>query len=450
MATVRTSPLWLDGLAAEDPAGPPRPAPLDALHPLAALDPLDGDDRADVVVVGAGLAGLWTAYYLLESDPSLDVLVVEADTAVAGAGAHGSGWCSADLAVPGDELVRRHGLAGARALRAALRDAVVEVGGAAAAEQVACGFAYGGSVQLARTPREVERLAEHVQVAADLEDDVHLLAPDEVAEHVGAAGVLAGAYSADCARLQPARLVHGLRDVVLARGGRVVERTRALRVSPRAVVTDRGTVRTRWTVLATGSVDLGGPPGAVVARTGVAIATAPLPGGALDAVGLHRSQTFVDAAAGVRGERTADGRLVLADVTGRTPSSPRAVDGTARRLHGTLLDLFPVLADVDVTHRWSARVGVTRDAMPSVGVDADGIGWVRGLGFDGVAAANLAGRTLADIVTGADSPLVRLPWVGHRSPAWPSAPLRALGDVAARLSAARAPRARASAPTAAR
>ncbi|MDC7123511.1 FAD-binding oxidoreductase [Cellulomonas fimi] len=439
MATARTPSLWLDQLRADDPT---------ALHPL---EPLDGDDRADVVVVGAGLAGLWTAYYLLEADPSLDVLVVEADVAGAGATGHGSGWCSADLGVPGEELIRRHGLAGARALRAALRDAVVEVGGAAAAEQVDCGFAYGGSVLLARTPSDVQRVAEHVQVAADLEDDVHLLAADEVAEHVRAAGVLAGAYSPDCARVQPAALAHGLRDVVRSRGGRVVERTRALRVSPRAVATDRGTVRTRWTVVATGAGPAlsSGDHRAVVPRHAVAVATAPLTPEQWEAVGLPRAQTFADDAGHVRGERTADDRLVVLSTA--EPSWPAPdEDRAAGRLRDTLLDLFPVLDGTPLTHRWRATVGATRDGHPSVGLDTDGIGWVRGLGLDGAAAANLAGRTLADLVTGAGGPLVRLPWVGHRSPAWPLAPVRVLGNAVARVSAARAPRARASAPTARR
>lgn len=440
MATARTHSLWLDQLLDDDHA---------ALRPL---DPLDGDDRADVVVVGAGLAGLWTAYYLLEADPSLDVLVVEADLTGGGGTGHGSGWCSADLDVPGEDLVRLHGLAGARALRAALRDAVVEVGGATAAEQVDCGFAYGGSVRLARTAAEVERVAAHVQVAADLEDDVHLLAADEVAEHVVAAGVLAGAYSPDCARLQPAALAIGLRDVVLSRGGRVVERTRALRVAPRAVATDRGIVRTRWTVLATGADPALSPDAdrSVVGRRGVAVATRPLTSGQWDAVGLARSQTFTDGAAHVRGERTADGRLVLVDASGRAPATPAGVDRAAAALHATLVDLFPGLAGTPLTHTWTATVGVARDGHPSLGLDEDGIGWVRGLGFDGVAAANLAGRTLADLVTGAGGPLVRLPWVGHRSPAWPPAPVRLLGDAVARFSAARAPRARASVPTARR
>ncbi|MFC0715654.1 NAD(P)/FAD-dependent oxidoreductase [Cellulomonas biazotea] len=436
MATdPRAHSLWLDQLTADDPTA------------LRARDPLDGDDRADVVVVGAGLTGLWTAYYLLEADPSLDVLVVEADVAGAGASGHGSGWCSADLSVDGDELVRRHGADGARAMRAALRDAVVEVGGAAAAEQVDCGFAYGGSVQLARTPDDLEHVARRVRDAAALDDDVHLLGPEEVAAHVRAAGVLGGAYSPDCARLQPARLARGLLDVVLGRGARVVEQTRALRVSPRAVVTDRGTVRTTWTVRGTGAWDGG------TAVHGVAVATAPLTAERWADVGLDRAQTFATPGPrGVRGERTADDRLVLvgtAGLRGRDATTgPRAVDAerAADGLRGTLHALFPDLADVPLTHRWTGPVAVPADHHPSVGLDDDGIGWAGGYGFDGTAAANLAGRTLADLVTGADSPLVRLPWVGHRSPAHAAAPWRRLTDVASRLSGARAPRAPGSVP----
>ena len=56
-----------------------------------------------------------------------------------------------------------------------------------------------------------------------------------------------------------------------------------------------------------------------------------------------------------------------------------------------------------------------------------GMGWAGGYVGDGVSTTNLAGRTLADLITGTDSPLTRLPWVGHRSPHWEPEPLRWLG-----------------------
>ena len=112
-----------------------------------------------MVVVGAGLTGLWTAYYLLEADPALDVLLVEAQAVGYGASGRNGGWVSALLPLSGDELARRHGHEAADAMRAAMRDTVVEVGGVAAAEQIDCGFAFGGTVTLARNAPQLERVA---------------------------------------------------------------------------------------------------------------------------------------------------------------------------------------------------------------------------------------------------------------------------------------------------
>ena len=97
-------------------------------------------------------------------------------------------------------------------------------------------------------------------------------------------------------------------------------------------------------------------------------------------------------------------------------------------LRRTLAELFPVLEPVPITHAWGGPLGVPRDWCASVGLDrATGVGWAGGYVGDGVSTTNLAGRTLADLITGTDSDLVRLPWVGHQSPRWEPEPLRWLG-----------------------
>ena len=99
-----------------------------------------------------------------------------------------------------------------------------------------------------------------------------------------------------------------------------------------------------------------------------------------------------------------------------------------RWLEATLRDLLPETEDAAITHRWAGPLGISRDWWPSVGLDrATGLAWAGGYVGDGVATANLAGRTLADLVLGRESDLVTLPWVGHRSPRWEPEPLRWLG-----------------------
>ncbi|QZN84547.1 FAD-binding oxidoreductase [Cellulomonas sp. C5510] len=423
--------LWFDQVSADGP--------------LDQRDPLDGDTTADVVVVGAGLTGLWTAYYLLEADPALDVLVVE--QAVAGYGASGrhGGWCSARFPVPAGVIARRHGEDAARSMRSAMRDTVVEVGGVAAAEEIDCDFAYGGAVTLARTPAQLERLTAGADDAGRWGDEVELLGPAEVAEHVRADDVLGGTWTPDCARVQPARLVRGLADVVAARGARLVEGTRALRISPRAVVTDQGTVRARQVVRAVEAwtATLPGTRRVLAPLYSLMIATEPLPTSTWDLMGLERGQTFADARhLLVHGQRTADDRLAFGG-RGAPYHWGSAVDPAfdqdprvTRSLRGALVELFPAVRDARTTHAWGGPLGVSRDGHPSVGLADDGLAWAGGYGGDGVATANLAGRTLADLLTGTDSALTRLPWVGHRSPPWGPEPVRWAGIAAGRRGAA--------------
>jgi glycine/D-amino acid oxidase-like deaminating enzyme len=165
------------------------------------------------------------------------------------------------------------------------------------------------------------------------------------------------------------------------------------------------------------------------------IATAPLPESVWDEIGLASRPTFSDLRhLIIYGQRTADGRFAFG---GRgapyhlgsavRPSFDR-VPAVFAALRRTLAELFPVLGDVEVTHGWGGPIGVPRDWCASAGLDrATGLGWAGGYVGDGVSTTNLAGRTLADLVTGTDSELTRLPWVGHRSPDWEPEPLRWLG-----------------------
>jgi glycine/D-amino acid oxidase-like deaminating enzyme len=136
----------------------------------------------------------------------------------------------------------------------------------------------------------------------------------------------------------------------------------------------------------------------------------------------------------VYGQRTVDDRIAFGG-RGAPYHWGSAVDPAFDRdervfaqLRGALLDLFPQLDDVDFTHAWGGPLGIARDWHPAVGFDATArVGWAGGYVGDGVAATNLAGRTLADLVSGRHTALTALPWVQHRSPTWEPEPLRWLG-----------------------
>src|ERR1700730_16195248 len=141
-AFYRSRSFWLETLG--DPCAP-RPA-------------LGGDLDADVVIVGAGYTGLWTAYYLTEADPWLRVVVLEAEIAGFGASGRHGGWCTATLPSSLPKLAARHGTDGALAMHRALVDTVDEVGRVADKEDIDCHFAKGGTFTLSTAPPQTERI----------------------------------------------------------------------------------------------------------------------------------------------------------------------------------------------------------------------------------------------------------------------------------------------------
>jgi glycine/D-amino acid oxidase-like deaminating enzyme len=178
------------------------------------------------------------------------------------------------------------------------------------------------------------------------------------------------------------------------------------------------------------------------------IATEPLEPEQWRAIGLDRRQTFGDYRnVIIYGQRTADGRLAFGGRGAPYHFGSRVRPEFDREpsvfaaLRRVLAELFPVLAKVRVTHAWGGPLGIPRDWCASVGLDrATGLAWAGGYVGDGVGTSNLAGRTVADLILGHDSELVRLAWVGHRSPSWEPEPLRWLGVNAALRLAFRADR----------
>ncbi|MEP7091792.1 MAG: FAD-binding oxidoreductase [Nocardioidaceae bacterium] len=396
----------------------------------------------DVAVVGGGLTGLWTAYYLLREDPTLRVLVLEAETAGFGASGRNGGWCSALFPAGLSTMASMPGSSPALALaqHQAMRDTVDEVLSVVEAEGIDAQAHKGGTIALARSSSQLQRARSEVSDARSWgrgEDDVRLLDAAEATQRLRATRTVGATFTPDCAALHPARLVRGLARAVERRGGVIHERTRVSAVHPRRAVTEHGVVTADVVVRATEGYtrSLAGMRRDIAPVYSLVVATEPLEDAVWDAIGLRERETFTDHRnLIVYGQRTADGRLVVGGRGAPYHFGSRIEPGFDREtrvfasLHETLVDLFPVLAQTRFTHAWGGALGIPRDWVASVGLDrGTGLGWAGGYVGDGVATTNLAGRTLRDLVLERDTELTRLPWVGHRSPRWEPEPLRWLG-----------------------
>ena len=194
-------------------------------------------------IVGAGLTGLWTAYYLAEADPGLQIVVCEQRFAGYGASGRNGGWLTGALAGSRERFEATHGRAGVLALQEAMHQAVDEVIAVCAAQGIDADLVKGGELQVATSPAQLHRVR-----AAVTEDrrwglvDTELLDAGAVAERVRVSGALGGSFTPHCARLHPVKLVAGLATLVRGRGVAIYEQTPVTGIEPGLVRTAAGTV----------------------------------------------------------------------------------------------------------------------------------------------------------------------------------------------------------------
>jgi glycine/D-amino acid oxidase-like deaminating enzyme len=131
---------------------------LDQLGPLPERTPLPGDRTADVCIVGGGFTGLWTALELAREDPGLDIVVLEAEFAGFGASGRNGGWVLGVLAGSPRAWTRHGGADGPRRMVGAIEATVAEMGSAIAREGIECEFHHGGSLIVAQSDAQLERL----------------------------------------------------------------------------------------------------------------------------------------------------------------------------------------------------------------------------------------------------------------------------------------------------
>ena len=350
------------------------------------LDPrpaLHGDSDADVAIVGGGFTGLWTAYYLLGLDPTLRVTVIEREVCGFGASGRNGGWAVGELAAGIEKYAALADLPASLRLARAVFDSVDEIGRVIEAEGIDCGYHKGGVIRFARNAPQARapgcRGGPPSRAGAQRGRDPaaeRRRGPHPCAGHRSARRHLLRPVRGD---LDPARLVRGLAEAVGApRGATIYEQTAAVAIEPGRVLTDRGTVRAEVVVRATEAYtrDLRGRRRQLLPVYSLMIGTEPLPQSVFDEIGLADRPTFADDRYMViYGQRTADDRIAFGGrgvpylYGSRISPAVEQHHRSHERIHATLVELFPALAEAEVTHRWGGVLAVPRNWIPFVHFD---------------------------------------------------------------------------------
>lgn len=410
--------------------------------PAGAPPAAGGDTDTDLVVVGGGFTGLWTALRAKERDPERRVLVLEADRIAEHATGRNGGFCEASLT---------HGEANGRARWPDEYDLIERLGrenlaGIAATVQrygIDCDLRTDGVLAVATRPHEVAGLSP---------EEPGFLDTDAVRQLVDSPTYLAGRVDADgCALVDPARLAWGLADAAESLGVRIAERTRVEDVSVRrgrvTVPAASGTVTAARVVLATNAFR------PLLARLrfhtvpvyDYVLATEPLSAGQMAAVGWRNRTGISDSGNQFHYYRlTADDRILWGGYDAIYHFGRRidpALDdrrATHRLLAGQFYATFPQLRDVRFTHRWGGVIDTSTRFCALFGAASRGrIAYALGFTGLGVGASRFAADVMLDLLDGRPTERTRLMMVRRKPMPFPPEPLAFIGIQLTRWALAR-------------
>jgi glycine/D-amino acid oxidase-like deaminating enzyme len=430
LAAHLTQPWWIEEALAAGLGGEPAP-------------PLAGDTDADVAIVGGGYTGLWTALALKARDPSLDVVLLEADECGRGPSGRNGGFCHGYWShLP--RLRERFGDEGALAVAKASEAIIPGVRAFAETAGVDVWLREGGILRVSAAPAQDPAVDDEVEAARELgvPDEAVRLSREELAGRISSPVFREGVFLRDGATVQPARLVLALREAVIG-SARLHEHTRVTDVSDGVVQTAHGRVRAKEVVVAVNAAAAGWKPlrRRLTVFGSYVVLTEPVPE-LLEQIGWTGGEAVLDGRMFLHYFRTTnDGRVLMGSGSGPIGFGGKVderftQDGpTVGRAERGLRRLLPGLDEAKVTNAWGGPIDVSSDHLPFFGtVPGTGIHYGAGYSGHGVGPSWLGGQILARLALGVDDELTRLPLVTRRVPKLPPEPYRRLGGGVVRAS----------------
>ena len=413
---------------------------LDSAGKAKMRSPLRASMVADVVIVGGGFSGLWTAYYLLKQAPSLSVVVVEKHSCGYGASGRNGGWCSPRFPVDADALIRRHGRETARECILAATAGVEEIGRVIDEEGIDADYRTRGLLILARRPEHLASLSATQATFEGLGLGAHnqLMSRHEAYERVHATEVYGALACPHGALVHPLKLVRGLAAAVERLGGVIFEGTSVTAVErrPRSLAVTRfGSLEARRALVIASEAYSTAMPGLhrdLLPMSSMIAATEPLTPAQWSSIGWNAGEG-ISSCSPLKPyvTKTPDGRVLFGSrgapyfYASKMPESGLTDDSLYEPLRAKAREWFPILNDVRFTHAWGGFLGVPRDWMPFVWFDKDSR-YARLSGYTGrgVTTSNIGARLLAGLIAGNATGLERLPMARCSFPRWEREPFR--------------------------
>lgn len=374
---------------------------------------LEGEQKADICIVGGGLAGLWTAIHIKRRAPQADVAIVEADICGGGASGRNSGMVLSQWA----KFAALESFCGTQdALRLAH-----EFGASAGNIEAFCQdhgvdaeFRRDGWIWGATCARQVGSWSGILATLA--KHDQHPFRPltgPEIAERTGSRAFLAGIYDPTAATIHPGKLVRGIRRVALKLGVRIYENsamTRLERRSPPVIRTAKGAVTAERVVLTMNAWSLGLPElrAAILVIASDDAVTEPVPE-LLDKIGYKAKPLMGDSQIFVTGFRTTGNHRFNPGVSGGiigfgTMQGARFEGRSIREadIRACVRRGHPALADLPFADSWCGPIDRTQSGLPLFGALPTCPDIFYGYGFsgNGVATTPVTGNILASLALG--------------------------------------------------